>query len=419
MAHVFAASFGDPLFGVAFAVRWAGPIPVPHLASGLIEGIAEAADFTDPDGGSTTHQEAAAIMADGRAAPLADLMGAGFSALSGPRAYTLAGSFCRFLLDTRGADRLRAIYRSAGDFQGIYGMSLAALEKEWRLFLAKQALSADQVARARERFRRPAIFKKVCAREQAARIGEARTLLGGAPARAARLLEQACDDDPGEPTIRVELAQATAALGDPARALALLGAVARDGEVTSPVRARAAGVTAAIHFHLGDIDNTRAALRDVLAAATEEGERRQAMAKLRALDDEPARRTLGRVLFGNDIAGSVDPVLGFFLLSEFARLHPDETLGPYFVGRQLASRDPQLALPYLREACEPPLAGPPLPPEFRRECQRMMILAAYRAGDLGRSRAAAEALRADAPDEAERLRAGDFLARIAWRQAKQ
>src|SRR3977135_2974417 len=66
MAHVFAASVGDPLlgvafsarfgvplFGVAFRVRWKGPIPIPRLASGLIEGIAEAADFTDPDGGST------------------------------------------------------------------------------------------------------------------------------------------------------------------------------------------------------------------------------------------------------------------------------------------------------------------------------------------------------------------------------
>ena len=419
MAHVFAASFGDRVFGVALAIRWKGPIPVPHLASGLIEGIAEAADFTDPDGGSTTHQEAASIIADGRAAPLADLMGAGFSTLSGPRAYTLAGSFCRFLLDTRGADRLREIYHSAGDFQTVYGTSLAALETDWRLFLAQQPLSADQVARAREQFRRPAIFKKVCAREQAARIGEARNLLGSAPARAARLLEQACSDDPAEPTIRVELAQATAAAGDAAKALALLGAVQRDGAVTSPVRARAAGVAAAIHFHLGDIDNTRSALRDVLAAATDEGERRQATSKLRALDDEPARRTLGRALFGNDVAGGMDPVLGFFLLSEFQRLHPDEALGPYLVGRQLASRDPRLALPFLRAACEPPIAGRLLDSDFRRECQRMTILAAYRAGDLGRSRAAAEALRADAPDEAQRLRVGDFLARIAWRQAKE
>jgi len=418
MAHVFAGAFGDRFFGVALAVRWKGPLPLPRLASGLVEGVAEAADFTDPDGGSTTHQEAAAMVADGRAPPLAQVIGAGFSALSGARAYVMAGSFCRFLYDTRGAERLRALYRSAGDFAGVYGQPLAALDAEWRRFLARQPMSADQRARAREQFRRPAIFKKVCAREQAARVSEARAVLGAAPARAARLLSEACHDDPVEPTLKVELAQALAAAGDGARALAELGAVGRDGNATAPVRARAASVGAAIYFHQGDFDNARAALRQVLADATDEAERRTATAKLRALDDEPARRTLGRALFGDDVAGDLDPVLLFHLLGEFARLHPDERLGPYLLGRQLASRDPQLAVPYLRAAIET-TGGVPLTTDFRRECQRLIMLAAFRLGDLARSTAAADWLRADATDEADRLRAGDFLARIAWRRSKQ
>lgn len=418
MAHVFAAEFGDPVFGVALRVRWVGPLPLPRLASGLIEGIAEAADFTDPDGGSTTHQEAAAIVADGRAAPLSDLVGPGFSALSGARAYTLAGSFCRWLLETRGAEELRALYRSAGDFAGVYGVPLTALEKDWKVFLGKQTLSAEQQARAREQFRRPAIFKKVCAREQAARVAEARGLLPTAPARARALLEQACADDPGEPTFRIELAHAVAAAGDPRGALALLVGIERDGEATRPVRARAASLAAAIHFHEGDPDNARVALRDVLAVATDEAERRQANAKLRALDDEPARRTLGRALFGNDLAGNLDPVVMFHLLTEFARLHPDDALGAYLLGRQLAGRDPAAAIPYLRTACGEPFVGRALAPDFRRECLRMATLAGYRAGDLTRASAAANALATEAVDEAERLRAGDFLERIAWRRTQ-
>ena len=418
MAHVFAGAFGDRMFGVAFAIRWKGPLPIPHLASGLIEGVAEAADFTDPDGGSTTHQEAAAIVADGRAPPLTNVVGAGFSALSGPRAYVLAGSFCRFLYDTRGAEKLRALYRSAGDFIGVYGQALGPLDAEWRRFLAKQPMSAEQRARAREQFRRPAIFKKVCAREQAARVSEARALMGPAPERAARLLREACHDDPVEPTLKVELAQALAATGDTQRALAALGTVARDGNTTAPVRGRAATVAAAIYFHQGDFDNARGALRDVLNAATDEGERRTATAKLRALDDEPARRTLGRALFGDDVTGDIDPVLQFHLIGEFARLHPDERLGPYLVGRQLAARDGQLALPYLRAASEG-AGGVPLTSDFQRECQRLLMLAAFRVGDLPRSAAAAEWLRAHATDEAERLRSEDFLARIAWRRSKQ
>jgi len=428
MAHVFAGEFGDPFFGIALTVTWKGPLPVPRLASGLVEGIAEAADYTDADGGSTTHQEAAAIIADGRAPPLAEVIGAGFSTLSGPRAYTLAGSFCRFLLDTRGAERLRAVYRSAGDFAGVYGQPLSALESEWRRFLALQPMSAEQRARAREQFRRPAIFKKVCAREQAARVQEARGLMAGAPARAARLLESACADDPREPTLQVELAQALAAAGETGRAHRLLGGVARDGDATAPVRARAAGLAAALYFHAGDYDNARVALREVLAAATDEGERRNAAAKLRALEDEPARRTLGRALFGDDVLANLDAVLAFDLMIEFARLHPQERLGPYLVGRQLATRDPLLALPYLRNACEPD--APParadatapgseaLGQDFVRECLRMTALAAFKLGDLQRSQAAASALRRSAADEAERLRADDFLARIAWRRSK-
>jgi hypothetical protein len=419
MAHVFAASFGDPLFGVAFRIEWKGPIPVPRLASGLIEGIAEAADFTDPDGGSTTHQEAAAIIAEGRAAPMADVMGAGFSTLSGARAYTLAGSFCRYLLESRGTEKLREIYHSAGDFRRVYGTDLKELESEWRGFLAKQTLSAEQQARARERFRRPAIFKKICAREQAARVAEARSLMVTAPARALAVLERACRDDPAEPTLQVDLAQATAAAGDSPRALILLGATGRNAEVTAPVRARAASVAAAIQFRLGDFDNARAALRNVLAAATDEAERRQAAAKLRALQDEPARRTLGHALFGNDVTGTVDPVLAFYLLTEFGRLHPDEALGSYLVGRQLAFRDPRLALPHLRAACQGEFPGKPLSIDFRRECQRMTMLAAYRAGDLALGYQAARALADESSDEAERMRAADFLARITWRQAKE
>src|SRR4030095_17194879 len=97
-------------------VRCACPSPSPRLASGLIEGVAEAADYGDPDGRATIHQEAQAMIATGHAPPLASVVGAGFSAISGARSFHIAGSFCHFLLATRGPERLRAIYRSAGDF---------------------------------------------------------------------------------------------------------------------------------------------------------------------------------------------------------------------------------------------------------------------------------------------------------------
>jgi hypothetical protein len=61
----------------------------------------------------------------GLAPPLAAVVGAGFSTLAGRRAYTIAGSFSAFLLATRGAGKLRALYRSAGNFADVYRVPLA------------------------------------------------------------------------------------------------------------------------------------------------------------------------------------------------------------------------------------------------------------------------------------------------------
>jgi hypothetical protein len=186
MAHVFASAFGDRLFGLALSWRLWGPLPIPNLAMGLVEGLAVAADFDNGYGRSTRHQEAAAMLALGQAPELRRALGAGFSFESGARAYTLAGSFCRFLLDSFGADKLRALYRSAGDFMGSYGRDLSSLEKDWRAFLAALPGDDSHRAQAEEEFRRPAIFRKVCARELAARVSEGFARMGTAPIRASR-----------------------------------------------------------------------------------------------------------------------------------------------------------------------------------------------------------------------------------------
>ncbi|HET6284708.1 MAG TPA: hypothetical protein VFH73_27375 [Polyangia bacterium] len=420
MAHVFAGAFGDRLFGIALGWRWKGPLPLPTLASGLIEGVAEAADSSDPDGATTVHQDAQAIVADGRAPPLETIVGAGFSTVSGPRAYTLAGSFCAFLLETRGAEKLRRLYRSAGNFIDVYRTPLHNLEQEWRQFLARQPLSAQDRSRASEQFRRPAIFKKVCARELAARVGDARARLRSAPEQAVRILEETCADDPHEPTFRIELGEAWASMGQRGRALEILGRLANEADLTGPLRARIASVAAEIYYHGGDFVNVAAEEHKVMELATEDGDRRLGHTRLTAVQSQAARDTLGRAIFGASFREPADAVLTFFLLTEYARLFPGDRLGPYLVGRQLLGRDPAHALPYLRRACEedddaPALhTAPPLPPDFLRECRRMIVEAGYRVGDFPRARAALRRLVAKADSEAERLRSLDMEQRIAW-----
>ena len=87
---------------------------------GLIEGVAEAADASDPDEDATIHEQARGDDRGRPGAAAGRVVGAGFSTLAGARAYTIAGSFSAFLLATRGAERLRALYRSAGNFSDVY-----------------------------------------------------------------------------------------------------------------------------------------------------------------------------------------------------------------------------------------------------------------------------------------------------------
>lgn len=422
LAHVFAGAFGDPLFGVSLAVNWWGPLPVPRLASGLIEGAAEAADFGDPDGRTTVHQEAQAMIKAGLAPPLAQVVGAGFTTLAGARAYTIAGSFSHFLLSTYGAERFRAAYRSAGDFAGVYGESFAALEQKWRAFLAQQQLDAREQARAKERFRRGAIFQKVCARELAARVERAREILYADPPVAVTLFESVCRDDPREPTYDLDLAEALTAAGRLDEALRLTARIETDERLTDPLRARAATQTASLHVLAGRVPEAKLALERALRLAGDEGERRTLQAKQRALADDEARRTIGRVLFGDGPGRGLEAGLLVHLVGAFARSVPDEALGAYLLGRQLLHRDAKVALPLLEVAC--PLAGGPtkaipLSPLFLRECHRMVADAAFRDGDLARARVAWQRLREDGETEAERLRASDFLERIAWEERRR
>ena len=294
MAHVFAGTFGDRFFGMSLAWRWHGPLPLPALSGGLIEGVAEAASSAIPTRTPPSTSRPAAMIEAGLAPPLAAVMGAGFSTQAGRRAYTMAGSFASFLLATRGAERLRALYRSAGNFSDVYRVPLADLESEWRQFLAPAAADdARARARASEEFRRPAIFKRVCARELAARLVEARGIERGDPERAVAILEATCHDDPAEPSYRLALAEALALAGQRERALVMLGRLAVDGDVTVPLRAQATALAAEINFVARDYVRADDEEKRAAELASSEAERRQALAKLRALATPGRARDAG------------------------------------------------------------------------------------------------------------------------------
>lgn len=153
LAHVVAGAMAR---GPLRVTTLGGVVPTP----GLIEGAAVAAAW-EGESDATPHQWSRAMMEAGLTPSVASLTGLGFYASSSGRAYTAAGSFCRWLIDTRGRERFRRFYRDA-DAVAAYGAPLAALEREWHAFLRTVATPEGVLARARTRFRRASVFGRTC-----------------------------------------------------------------------------------------------------------------------------------------------------------------------------------------------------------------------------------------------------------------
>src|SRR5256885_4298750 len=102
LVHAIGAQVADGPWGVPGGL-------VPKMA--LVEGVAVAADW--PPGEFTLHEEARALDDLHRLPDLRRLFRRGFFyAESGPRAYTAAGSFLRFIWETRGPAAFFRLYAS-------------------------------------------------------------------------------------------------------------------------------------------------------------------------------------------------------------------------------------------------------------------------------------------------------------------
>src|SRR5713101_7935131 len=122
---------------------------IPQMA--LIEGIAVAGDW--PPGEFTVHEETRALRDLGLMPDVSRLFKPGlFYAESGPRAYTTAGSFVRWLWETRGPDVLDKLYASRAQLDDLPALAAQHIE-----FLEKLREPERAVALASQRFSAPAI----------------------------------------------------------------------------------------------------------------------------------------------------------------------------------------------------------------------------------------------------------------------
>jgi tetratricopeptide (TPR) repeat protein len=164
MAHLFAAEFG-----------WS-PLRISKN-SGLIEGAAVAADGVSYE--DSVHRTAALVFASGITVDAVSILDSfGFAASYAGVSYTLAGSFCSFLIESYGIEKFKQLY-ATGAYRMVYGRECADLASEWERFVRRMPLTSFDSMKAQYLFKRGSIFQKECVRVIANLNERTRHLMSG------------------------------------------------------------------------------------------------------------------------------------------------------------------------------------------------------------------------------------------------
>ncbi|HUT78476.1 MAG TPA: hypothetical protein VM285_12360 [Polyangia bacterium] len=400
LAHAVAARFAGGPFAVPGALG--GLVPDP----GLVEGLATAAQ--GPRGDLTVHQWAAAMKREGLLPETRRLFGLRFFGLSAATAYIAAGSFCRFLVERRGAKALRAVY-SGSTWEEATGADLFDLTAEWQVFLDGVALDETNLAAARHRFDRPSVIGSTCVHE------------------VARLRERAAGEEAEGrfPATLATLAEAHRRSGGATQTrFDLFFALARAGD-RDAVRAEAAKLLADDGIGAVRRDAVREILADLDVSGDPAAARAEYVALARAAPGDDARRTLevkARLTgLPADLASPLLAVLArqpgtsappepLFLLdvARAARATPGDPVLAYLLARQHCRFEDHGVCLALLESL-PERDGEELPPSIGLEA-RMLRGRALIA--LGRTVEAASLFDALAADDGLRLGARELAA--AW-----
>jgi tetratricopeptide (TPR) repeat protein len=367
LAHVMAAPFGSGPFRVTTRL---GFWPL----MGVIEGFAVAAD--DPvQGELTLHQWAAGMRRQKLAPDMRKLMGTeGFYQSAAARAYTVAGSFLRYLADTYGPEKVRTLYAHA-DFQAAYGRTLDELVTEWERFLDTMPLDEGAASRAFVRFRTGSLFTRTCAREVARLQKDAQASLASDPQEALELYTRSAELQPEEPYWVIGRALALDQLDRSAEAAQLLATLAEKVKEQPALEAEVAMDQAELALRLEQLGEARRHLERVLALAPSPELSRTALVRLSALDSPSRLKTVELYL------RSPQEELRLLRLALALEVDRKEPYLNYLLGRRLGQvGDPALGMEYLQRALS---AGSPLPQPVLREALKSLVENAYLAGDCG------------------------------------
>ena len=362
LTHVMAAPFGSGPFQVTSRV---GVIPLMSI----VEGFAVAGD--NPTGDLTLQEWAAAMRRQKLAPDVRALFRLeGFYQSSGPRAYTVAGAFLRYLAETYGTDKLKTLY-ARGDFFTAYGRPLDALATEWEKHVDALPLEAQAVNRAFSRFREASLFARPCAREVASLEEEAGAALASDPAEALKLYERCGKLQPDEPGFTLGEARALGKLDRAAEGMERLRALQSRVAGKPSLEAEVALAEADLAYQRNRPQEAAQALERVLALKPGPDFERTAEVKLAATADPK----VGAALWQYFQPGAEEVrLLKLRVAWESARENPFLN---YLLGRRLLQAgEPRLSAQHLTLAL-----AQTLPESIQREAERLRLQALYEAGD--------------------------------------
>jgi hypothetical protein len=322
----------------AFARTWAAPpyyIPtrawlLPNM--GLTEGVAVALAHED---GAPLFESMAALLALKKLPDLQALLGAGFYADSGARAYTATGAFVAWLVQTRGMLAVKKAYEAGSVAAGV-DEPLDRLIAEYTEFLRTTKVD-DLTARAyAEQFKERPLYARVCGRELARKKGDAARMADtGRYDDAEAIYRAVSSDDPGDSSVAFSLLDLDRRRSTTSQAAAdryeqgLRDRIAAEA-TTDPQRVR-------LFEQLGDRllqrdvrQETAAAYEDARRLATRPEDVRRLELK-HALLDRPDAAAIAAAL-----DGGVDPARATALLLESFHRTPDDPLVCYLLARRLA-----------------------------------------------------------------------------------
>jgi len=370
LMHAMAAPFGRAPFAVTSTVLGLSPFV------GIIEGMAVAGD--NPVDDLTLHEWTAAMKKQHLLPDVRVLLEpSGFYSAPASRAYTSAGSFLRWLGDSLGGEKLRALY-AQGDFLGVYGKPMADLVTEWEQFLDTVPLDAAAVNQAFARFKQGSLFDRHCAREVATLAAEGKELLREDPVGALDKFERCQALQPDEPSHALGQAEALRRDGRVDEARARLEAHAEKVKSVPTAWSDAALALADLALLRGDAETAHALLQKILSLPVSPAVDRTANVRLSAMALPASGVEAVRHYFA---PGPDDGLRAFYLARALEETPGDATL-TYLMARRLAqAAAPVEALAYLDQT----LAAHQ-PESLRRETLRVAIEMAWRVGRCDRVR---------------------------------